>query len=105
MMTLRPKLEIEKDLRPSGQLVQMGWLKIRSGMVDLEDQLILANGLLDIMLQKHDNAADLFAHFFKASSPTELALDDYAHLQHDLDVVLPYLKPSQQLALCTKLLD
>lgn len=92
MMTLRPKLEIEKALRPSGQLVQMGWLKIRSGMVDLEDKLKLADGLLDILLQKHDDSADLFAHFFKASSCTELVLDDYAHLQHDLDVVLPYLK-------------
>jgi hypothetical protein len=39
LMTTRPAREILKALQPNSQLQQMGWLKIHSGLVDLEDKL------------------------------------------------------------------
>lgn len=92
LMTTRPASDIQKALRPDSQLLQMGWLKINSGLVDLEDKLKLADGLLDILLRQHDSSEALFANFFRAASRTDLMLDDYAHLQNDLDVLLPYLR-------------
>jgi transitional endoplasmic reticulum ATPase len=92
LMTTRPTREIQKALRPNSQLLQMGWLKIDPGSVDLEDKLKLAEGLLDILLRQHDSADALFANFFKPASHTKLVLADYAHLQNDLDVLLPYLR-------------
>jgi Cdc6-like AAA superfamily ATPase len=92
LMTTRPARDIHKALQPTSQLLQMGWLKIHSGLVDLEDKLKLADGLLDILLRQHDSAEALFANFFRPSSLTKLMLDDYAHLQNDLDVLLPYLR-------------
>ena len=92
LMTTRPAREIHKALQPNSQLLQMGWIKIHSGLVDLEDKLILADGLLDILLRQHDSAEALFANFFRPSSPTKLVLDDYAHLQNDLGVLQPYLR-------------
>ncbi|MDD5579951.1 MAG: AAA family ATPase [Methylobacter sp.] len=92
LMTTRPARNIQKALRSNSQLLQMGWLKINPGLVDLEDKLILADGLLDILLRQHDSAEALFANFFRPSGRTELMLDDYAHLQNDLDVLLPYLR-------------
>ncbi len=92
LMTTRPAREILKALQPNSQLQQMGWLKIHSGLVDLEDKLILAEGLLDIMLRQHDSADALFANFFRPSSRTKLVLDDYGHLQNDLNVLQPYLR-------------
>jgi len=91
LMTTRPVREIHKALQPNSQLLQMGWIKIHSGLVDLEDKLILADGLLDILLRQHDNAEALFANFFRPSSPTKLVLADYDHLQNDLEVLQPYL--------------
>jgi transitional endoplasmic reticulum ATPase len=44
------------------------------------------------MLHEHDSATELFANFYKPTKPTQLELADYAHLQDDLDVLLPYLK-------------
>lgn len=92
LMTTRPAREILKALQPNSQLQQMGWLKIHSGLVDLEDKLILADGLLDIMLRQHDSAEALFANFFRPSNRTKLVLDDYGHLQNDLNVLQPYLR-------------
>ncbi|MEY3288539.1 MAG: hypothetical protein RLZZ419_781, partial [Pseudomonadota bacterium] len=92
LMTTRPAREILKALQPNSQLQQMGWIKIHSGLVDLEDKLILADGLVDIMLRQHDSAEALLANFFRPSSPTKLILDDYGHLQNDLNVLQPYLR-------------
>jgi len=92
LMTTRPAREIHKALQPNSQLLQMGWIKIHSGLVDLEDKLILADGLLDILLRQHDSAEALFANFFRPSSPTKLVPADYVHLQSDLDVLQPYLR-------------
>jgi len=92
LMTTRPARDIHKALQPNSQLLQMGWIKIHSGLVDLEDKLELPDGLLDILLRQHDSAEALFANFFRLSSHAKLALDDYAHLQNDLDVLQPYLR-------------
>ncbi|MDO9047500.1 MAG: AAA family ATPase [Methylobacter sp.] len=92
LMTTRPARDIHKALQPNSQLLQMGWIKIHSGLVDLEDKLELPDGLLDILLRQHDSAEALFANFFRPSSRSKLVLDDYAHLQNDLDVLQPYLR-------------
>lgn len=92
LMTARPAKEVIKALQSKSQLLQMGWIKIDSGLVDLEDKLILTDGLLDIMLQQYDSAEALFANFFRLANPTKLVIDDYAHLQNDLDVLQPYLR-------------
>lgn len=92
LMTTRPAREIYKVLQPNSQLLQMGWIKINPSLVDLEDKLKLVDGLLDILLRQHDSAEALFANFFRPSSPTKLVLEDYAHLQNDLEVLLPWLR-------------
>jgi len=91
IMTNRPAQEIERALQPNSQLLSIGWLKINPSLVDMEDKLIVANGILDILLRPHESAEALFNNFFKLSSATELVAADYAHLQQDLDVVHPYL--------------
>lgn len=92
VMTTRPAGEIRKALQPSSPLLQMGWLTVQPGLVDLEDKLLLADGLLEILLREHASADELFANFYQPAKPTKLELADYAHLQDDLDVLLPYLK-------------
>ena len=92
IMTTRPAHEIKSALQSGGQLVQMGWLKVQSGLLDLEDKINLADGLLEILMREHKNEVELFGNFFKASPATQLVLDDYSHLQNDLDVLLPYLR-------------
>lgn len=92
LMTTHPARDIQKALQPSSQLLQMGWIKIPAGLGDLEYKLTLADGLSDILLRQHDSAEALFANFFRPSGRTKLALDDYAHLQYDLDVLQPYLR-------------
>jgi transitional endoplasmic reticulum ATPase len=92
VMTTRPAGEIRKALQPNSPLLQMGWLTIQPGLVDLEDKLLLADGLLEILLREHASADELFANFYQPAKPTKLELADYAHLQDDFDVLLPYLK-------------
>lgn len=92
VMTTRPASEIRKALQPTSPLMQMGWLTIQSGLVDLEDKLQLDDGLLDILLREHPNAEALFANFYQPATVTQLELADYAHLQDDLDVLVPYLR-------------
>ncbi|CAA9892781.1 ATPase [Candidatus Methylobacter favarea] len=92
LMTTRPAREIRKALQPGSQLLQMGWLKIHPGLVDLENKLILDDGLLDILLREHDSAEALCANFFKPAGRTQLVIEDYAHLQNDLEVLQPYLR-------------
>ncbi|MDP2903119.1 MAG: ATP-binding protein [Methylovulum sp.] len=92
MMTTRPAREIQKALQPNGNLIEMGWLKIHAGFTDLEDKLILAEGLLDIFLRQYDSSDALFANFFQPASLTKLVLADYAHLMNDLEVLLPFLR-------------
>lgn len=92
LMTTRPAREIYKALQADSQLLQIGWLSIDPSLVDLEDKLLLADGLLDILLRQHDHADALFANFFRPASPTKLVVADYAHLQNDLDVLQPYLR-------------
>jgi len=96
VMTTRPANEISKALQANGLLLQMGWLKIESGLVDLEDKLTLPDGLLGILLREHASADELFANFYQPVNRTQLELADYAHLQDDLDVLLPYLKTALQ---------
>jgi hypothetical protein len=92
VMTTRPAGEIRKALQPNSPLLQMGWLTVQPGLVDLEDKLLLADGLLEIFLREHASVDELFANFYQPAKPTKLELADYSHLQDDLDVLLPYLK-------------
>ena len=92
IMTTHPSRDIQIALEPKSQLLTMGWIKIHSSFVDLEDKLILADGLLDILLYPHTSAEALFANFFRPSERTKLVVKDYAHLQNHLDLLLAYLQ-------------
>jgi transitional endoplasmic reticulum ATPase len=92
VMTTRSASEIHKAMQPTSPLLQMGWFKIQPGLVDLEDKLVLADGLLEIFLREHASADELFANFYQPASLTKLGLADYSHLQNDLEVLIPYLK-------------
>jgi len=96
VMTVRSAGEIRKALQPASPLLQMGWLTIQPGLNDLEDKLIPADGLLDILLRDHASRDELFANFYQLVNRTQLEMDDYAHLQHDIDVLLPYLTTALQ---------
>lgn len=92
VMTTRSAGEIRKALQPTSPLLQMGWLTVQPGLVDLEDKLLLTDGLLEIFLREHANADELFANFYQPASRTKLEMADYTHLQSDMEVILPYLK-------------
>jgi len=96
VMTVRSSGEIRKALQHTSPLLQMGWLTIQPGLIDLEDKLIPADGLLEILLRNHASADELFANFYQPVNRTQLEMDDYAHLRHDIDVLLPYLKTALQ---------
>lgn len=92
MMTTRSARDIQRSLRPEGRLNQLGWLRVMPKVVDLEDKLRLASGLLEILLTEHDSVQSLFANFYRESKASSLSLDDYGHLQEQLNVLVPYLK-------------
>jgi len=92
ILTTRPVADIKKCLSPDGALRKLGWLEVTTQAVDLEDKLRLPPGLLDILLIEHETAEKLMSQFFKVGKPSPLQLSDYAQLQNDLDVILPYLQ-------------
>lgn len=96
IITLHTLKDLKKALHNDGRLHQLGWLRLMPKIVDLEDKLRMASGLMDILLAEHESAQSLFGNFYKQSPASQLALEDYAHLQEQLDVVLPYLQAALQ---------
>ncbi|MEC4747535.1 AAA family ATPase [Methylomicrobium sp. Wu6] len=92
ILTTRPIADIEKCLSPRGTLRKLGWLEVMPQAFDLEDKLRLPPGLLDVLLIEHDANEKLLDRFFKLCKPGILQLSDCAHLQNDLDIILPYLQ-------------
>ncbi|MCF8000170.1 MAG: AAA family ATPase [Methylovulum sp.] len=96
LMTTRPINELQKALRPSGRLWQLDWIRLESRVCDLEDKLTLTQSLLDILLTEHESVQALFGNFFQEAKPSSLALNDYAYLKLDLNIIMTYLKVAQQ---------
>lgn len=91
ILTTRPIADIEKCLAPNGTLRKLGWLEVMSQTFALQDKLRLPPTLLDILLLENETSETVLNQFFKLSKPGTLQLSDYAHLQNDLDIILPYL--------------
>jgi transitional endoplasmic reticulum ATPase len=96
MMTTRSVREIQSALDGNGRLNQLAWLCVAHETVDLEDKLKLATGLLDIILTAHDSTQDMFNQFYQSCPTSLLGLEDYAHLNAQLEVVIPYLNAALQ---------
>lgn len=92
ILTTRPHADIEKALRPSSRLCQLGWIKVTPTLADLEDKLCLSQGLLEILITEHESLEALFTHFFTLAKPSTLQLADYAHLDNDLEVSVAHLQ-------------
>ena len=84
--------DIEKSLAPNGALRKLGWLEVMEHALDLEDTLVLPPNLLDTLLLDHKSVEKLLNQFFKMHKLSILQLSDYASLQNDLDIILPYLQ-------------
>ena len=92
ILTTRSITDIEKCLASNGMLRKLGWLEVMPQAFDLEGKLKLPPALLDILLLEHETVEKLLNQFFKLSELSILQLSDYAHLQNDLDIILPYLQ-------------
>lgn len=92
IMTTRPVAGIEKSLAANGTLRKLGWLEAVSQPANLTDQLNFPPALVNILLAEHETVEKLLSQFFTLSKPSVLQLSDYAHLQNDLDIILPYLQ-------------
>jgi SpoVK/Ycf46/Vps4 family AAA+-type ATPase len=92
ILTTRTIADIEKCLAPDGILRKLGILEVTAQTIDLEDKLRVPPNLLDILLLEYDSVEHLLNQFFIPSKPSILRLSDYANLQADLNIVLPYLQ-------------
>lgn len=77
----------------------------RSGLIHIEREFtsylrskleVVSSQLVDKLLVKADDAMDLFVGTIHKSQPAQLTLQDYAHLQEQLDVLLAYLQRVKQ---------
>ena len=83
---------VREAFQPDAPLPASGVLR----MTRVEDGerlgLTLMDGMGDVLLGEHPDADALLRNFFEPEPPSTLTLDDFAHLQRDVDVLVPYLK-------------
>lgn len=95
----QPREAIQKALHKNGRLLGSGLLDI-----DFQAERFGLNGLLNF--RNHDLAGrlchysgmaeELFQDAFRPSAPARLAMQDYSHMQAEIDIALRYLGKSWQ---------
>ena len=85
---IRQALSVQGRLHRSGLIsVQQHYRNCLRGKLNL-----VSNQLADKLLVKTNDVMDLFAGTINKSEAAELSLADYPHLQHELNLLIAYLK-------------
>ncbi len=89
-----PEQEVRAALGPLGVLARSGVVVMeRSGMNTLRGTLnLLSSNFADHIMSSEADPLSLIQETVTLSSPPQLALSDYSHVQSNLDVLHPYLK-------------
>ena len=88
-----PEPEVRAALSAQATLAQSSLVTLeRDGKYDLCALLELMPGIGGRMLTEEADTLSLFRNAFAPAPPAELAQTDFAHIQPDLDILLPYLK-------------
>lgn len=94
VMLERPVEGIARALEQDGRLIASGLLSV-SYCVEAEylEQRLSFNShdLLYRLCYHHGTVGELFQHSFRPSSPPSLVLDDYSHIQEEVELTLRYL--------------
>ena len=83
--------EIRIELNGDSPLIAGGLIDIELSFSDLEDKIILQNGLGSIICQPHNDEAILLSSLLKKTSPANLTLLDFPHLTRDIDALKKYI--------------
>ncbi|MEC7118595.1 MAG: ATP-binding protein [Pseudomonadota bacterium] len=89
-----PHAEVRAALDPQSRLVRSGLLMVdRQGSYSLRNKLELLSGhFADHLLSNNDDPIHLLRDTILPTSPPNLGLVDYPHIQPSLDLLLPYLR-------------
>ncbi|MDR3299939.1 MAG: AAA family ATPase [Candidatus Accumulibacter sp.] len=90
-----PEKEVRVALGTQGILTCSGLISIgRSGVCsDLSDRLeLLSNTFADRIASPEADIVSLLRGMVSTAAPAELGLEDFAHIQKTLDVLVPYLR-------------
>ncbi len=88
-----PEAEVSAALSTEATLAKSGLLTLERGdKFGLHHLICLMSGIGGRLLSPETDTLSLFRDAFAPAPAAELTLSDYAHIQPDLDILLPYLK-------------
>ncbi len=93
-----PYESVRQALAVQGRLQRSGLITVQQHYSEyLRTKLsLVSNQLVDKLLVKASDVMQIFTGTINKSEDAELTLNDYPHLQHDLDVLLAYLDQAKR---------
>ena len=73
--------------RPDSALRRTGLLTLTDEAHDMEDFLVLQDGVAALLLASHDSAAPLIRHFFTPRAPSLLGCEHFPHLSDEIRTI------------------
>ncbi len=86
--------KIRKAFQPDAPLPGSGVLRMTRAEDGERLGLSLMEGMADVLVGEHADADSIVRSFFEPEPPSELKLEDFNHLQRDIDLLVPYLSAS-----------
>ena len=94
LMTGASVPEVTKSFSKGGMLIETKLVVINPEIAPFEEKIEIDNGFLSQLLTKYDSDEELFKLFFEQAKETDLTLNQFEHIQEDLNLCLTYLKAS-----------
>jgi len=86
-----PETEISRSLHPDSSLARLGLLTVDDANRMLENKLDLMRGLVTILSTRYRSESELLGRFINDAGPGELSLEDFEHLDRDVETLSLYL--------------
>lgn len=89
----QPQQKIVHLLSPSNKLIATGIIELENDERHIDRKLLFVSSrFADALVAKLLTIDEIIKEFAIISSPPSLCLGDYAHIQHQLDILQPYLE-------------
>lgn len=91
VLSLKPA-DVSKALRKGSRLNEYGFIKTDYKPNDLHELLTIGDRVCDFLYEPHENLDDLIRHFVRPAVNTNLAIEDFPHLEADHSALQSFIQ-------------
>lgn len=84
--------DVSKALRKGSRLNEYGFIKIDYRPDDLRELLAIGDRVCDFLYEPHENLDALIRHFVRPAANTNLAIEDFPHLESDHSALQSFIQ-------------